>query len=53
MTVEVKSVPCTMEFDRLKMSVPLFVIALLVSSEPVVPPLPICRVPAVIKVFPV
>ena len=53
MAVEVKSVPCTTAFERLKARVPFVVIALLVESAPVVPPLPICRVPAVINVLPV
>ena len=38
---------------RLKVSVPLLVIALLVEREPVVPPLPIWSVPAPMVVLPV
>ena len=48
MPAALKSVPWVTVLLRLKTSVPLSVIELLVESEPVVPPLPICRVPALI-----
>ena len=50
---EEKSVPWVKVFERLKVSVPLFTIALDDEREPVVPPTPICRVPAEIVVVPV
>ena len=53
MAVAEKSVPWATLFERLNVSTPLFVIVLLVEREPVVPPLPIWRPPAVIVVVPV
>ena len=48
-----KLVPWVMVSLRLKASVPLLVMALLVEREPVVPPFPIWSVPALIVVAPV
>ena len=45
-----KSVPCVIVLLRLKESVPLLVIALLADKEPVVPPAPTCKVPALMVV---
>ena len=53
MDVEEKFVPWVMVSERLKSNEPLFVMALDVDREPVVPPLPICRVPAEMVVVPV
>ena len=48
-----KSVPCVIVLLRLKASVPLSVMELLVDSEPVVLPAPICNVPPLMVVVPV
>ena len=48
-----KSVPWVMVSLRLKASAPLLTMLLLVEREPVVPPLPIWSVPALIVVAPV
>ena len=50
MAVAVKSVPWTTEFERLMVKVPLSTMVLAVESVPVVPPLPNCSVPWLIKV---
>ena len=47
-----KSVPWVMVSLRLKASAPLLTMLLLVESEPVVPPLPIWSVPALMFVVP-
>ena len=52
MEAEEKLVPCTTSPERLKASVPLTVIALLVDRLPVAPPLPIWSVPVLIIVVP-
>ena len=48
-----KSVPCVIVLLRLKASVPLLVMLLLGDNDPVIPPAPICKVPALIVVAPV
>ena len=48
-----KSVPCVMVLERLKVSVALFMIALEAERFPVLPPLPIWSVPALMVVLPV
>ena len=53
MAEDEKSVPWVMVLERLKTSTPLLAIALELESEPVVPPAPIDKVPAVIVVSPV
>ena len=53
MAADEKSVPCARSFERLKASVPLLVMALLADREPMVVPLPIWSVPALIVVAPV
>jgi hypothetical protein len=52
LSTEAKSVPWVMVLFRLKASVALLMITLLEEREPVVPPLPIWRVPALIVVVP-
>ena len=49
---EAKAVPWVMVLLRLNTRVPLFVIALDVESDPVVPPFPSWSVPAVMVVEP-
>ena len=53
MAAVLKLVPWVTVSVRLKASVALLVIALLVESAPVVLPLPSCKVPALIRVAPV
>ena len=53
MAAPLKSVPWVTVSVRFTVNVPLFVIALDVESDPVVPPLPSCSVPAEIVVAPV
>ena len=53
MAAALKSVPCVTVFVRLKVSVPLLKMAPLAESDPVVPPFPSCKVPALILVSPV
>ena len=48
-----KSVPWVTVLERLKASVALFVMALVLESDPVEPPLPIWSVPALMVVDPV
>ena len=52
---ELKSVPCVIVFERLKprRAPDATLMALDAESEPAVPPLPICSVPAVTLVVPV
>ena len=53
MPAELKSVPCTTALLRLMIKVPLLMMALVVASDPVDPPLPSWSVPALIVVVPV
>ena len=53
MPLVVKSVPWVTVSVRLKTSVPLFTIALLAASDPVVLAFPSCKVPVLIRVVPV
>ena len=53
MPAELNSDPCVTVSVRLKVSVPLLLMALLAESEPLVPPFPICKFPPLIFVVPV
>ena len=53
MAAALKSVPCVTVFVRLNVSVLLLIMAPLAESDPVVPPLPSCKVPVLIFVSPV
>ena len=52
MPLPLKSIPCATALLRLKASVPLTIIVLPLASEPVEPPVPICKVPALTVVEP-